>query len=122
MEYKSPRLEINVEGQITVIRLLDEEILEEPIINEIADALFLYVAEHPGLKLCLSFKNVKHLSSSALGTLIRLSKRVEDSGGELKLCEIRPSLHEVFVITKLNKLFDIYETKDTALGSFVSKS
>ena len=83
-----------------------------------AESLFSVVEDKAPVKMLLSFGRVKHLSSSAWGTLIRLSKRVDESGGTLKLCSIKQSLYEVFVITKLNKLFDICKDQETALSSF----
>lgn len=118
MEHNQARVEIRQKGEIMVVELLDKEILDEVTINEIADSLFSVVAENASVKMVLSFARVKHLSSMALGTLIRLNKRVEEGGGVLKICEIAPSLYEIFAITKLNKLFDICESEETALASF----
>ena len=113
-----PSLEVRHEGPITVVELLNEEILEEGIINSIADSLFSVLADNPGLNLLVSFAKVRHLSSSALGILIRLNKRMQESGGVLKLCELQKSLHEIFVITKLNRLFEIYDSEETAISAF----
>ena len=113
-----PKIEVSHEGAVTVVELLDEEILEEGTINTVADSLFAVVADNPGIKLLLSFERVRHLSSSALGTLIRLNQRVEKSNGMLKICHLRKSLLEIFKITKLNRLFDIYNDKAAALSSF----
>jgi len=101
-----------------VVELLDEEILDEITISEIAESLFSILEDKLPNRMVLSFDRVKHLSSMALGTLIRLNKRVEEHGGKLKLCEIRKSLYEIFEITKLNKLFDIYDSRDLAVSSF----
>jgi anti-sigma B factor antagonist len=50
--------------------------------------------------------------------LIRLNKRVEENGGTLKLCQLRKSLYEIFAITKLDRLFESYDEKNTAISSF----
>jgi len=113
-----PKIEVSHEGAVTVVELLDEEILEEGTINTIADSLFAVVADDPKIKLLLSFERVRHLSSSALGTLIRLNKRVEENNGILKICHLRKSLLAIFKITKLNRLFDIYDDKAAALSNF----
>ena len=118
MENYRVRVEVKQEGEVTILVLQDKEILDETTINDIADSLFSVVAEKGPIKMVLSFSRVKHLSSMALGTLIRLNKRVEENGGSLKLCEIAPALYEIFVITKLNKLFDIYERREEAVSSF----
>ena len=118
MDNQSPKIDVDRTGDIVIVSLLDEEILEEHVINDIAEALFSVVMEHTPAKLVVSFARVKFMSSSALGMLIRLKKRVDEGGGSLKLSDIKANLYEVFVITKLNKLFDIYETETAAVGSF----
>ncbi|MBN2376089.1 MAG: STAS domain-containing protein [Sedimentisphaerales bacterium] len=112
------RIEVRHEGKAKIVELLDEEILDEITISEIAESLFSVLEEGSANQMVLSFARVKHLSSMALGTLIRLNKRAEEHGGKLKLCEIRKNLYEIFEITKLNKLFDIYESRDLAISSF----
>ena len=118
MQEYGPKIAVSQNGAVTVVELLDEEILDENTINDISDSLFSVVDDNAPVQLLISFSRVKHLSSSALGTLIRLSKRVDESSGALKLCSIRQSLYEIFVITKLNKLFDIYKDEEVALSSF----
>lgn len=113
-----PKIEVSQEGQVTIVDILDEDVLEEHVIAEIADALFAVAEEKAPVNMVLSFARVKHLSSSALGMLIRLHKRVQEGGGELKLCDIKPVLYEIFAITKLNKLFEIYDTEGAAVSSF----
>ena len=120
MQSSGPRIEVSQEGDVTIAHLLDEEVLEDFVISEIAESLFALVLDKGSVKLVLSFANVKHLSSSALGTLIRLNKRVEESDGLLCLCDLIPSLYEIFVITKLNKLFSIYDNKEMAVSSLKS--
>ena len=66
----------------------------------------------------LRFGNVEHLSSAALGTLITVNNRVKGKDGVLCLSEIDSQIREVFTITKLDKIFPIYDTSDEALNSF----
>ena len=70
------------------------------------------------IKILLDFANVEHLSSAALGMLINLQKEVDKQNGTLKLSDINPQIYEVFVITKLNKLFQIHEDAPQAVASF----
>jgi hypothetical protein len=66
----------------------------------------------------LDFGNVEFLSSAALNKLIILDKKVKQFKGRLKLCNLRPEIQEVFVITRLNQLFEIKDTVENALASF----
>ena len=68
--------------------------------------------------LLLNFESVEYLSSAALGKLITLNKRIKEENGELKLCNIIPEIYEVFRITKLNRLFEIFDDMEQALRRF----
>jgi len=53
-----------------------------------------------------------------LGVLIRLRKRAEAIHGRVVICGLRPELHKVFKISKLDRLFDFYSNEEEALKSF----
>ncbi|MEM0913044.1 MAG: STAS domain-containing protein [Planctomycetota bacterium] len=106
------------DGGITRVGFVDRNILEEAFIQRIGDEISALVDEHANPRLLLNFENVEHLSSAALGTLITINQKVRQKGGQLRLCNIDKQIYEVFVITKLNKLFQIHDTVDQATSSF----
>jgi anti-sigma B factor antagonist len=112
------RLDIEEVGDVTVARFIDKKILDETNIQIIGNQLFGLIDEDRREKIVLDFSNVEYLSSAALGKLITLDKKVKAARGKLRLCSIRPDIYEVFAITKLNKLFDIYENQEKALEGF----
>ncbi len=118
MEEQQPRIEVLQSGNITEVILLDREILDEITISEITDSLFAVVEEKSPVNLLLNFKEVQHLSSSALGALIRLNKRIGETKGQFRLSNIKSSLYDIFVITKLNKIFSIFDDANEARNSF----
>jgi len=111
-------LEVGREGDVSVVRFADRKILEEVPIAEIGERLNALADAEPGIKLLLDFSNVEHLSSAVLSMLINLNKRVTEQGGKLKLANIKPQIFEVFKITRLNTVFDIYDTTAKAKASY----
>ena len=65
----------------------------------------------------VDFANVSHMSSSALGMLITLHKRVREKNGQLRLCNIQPAIREVFEITRLTEVFNICDSVEDAMAS-----
>ena len=59
------------------------------------------------LQLVLDFSGVDLISSSLLGKLILLLRRVEGAGGKLVLCELSPTVATVFKTSNLDRLFKI---------------
>lgn len=112
------RLDIEDLGDVTIARFIDKKILDETNIQIIGNQLFGLVDEDGRQKIVLDFSNVEYLSSAALGKLITLDKKVKAAKGKLRLCSIRPDIYEVFAITKLNKLFTIYDNQEKALEGF----
>ena len=118
MAGQESRLVIEQDGEVTRVGFLDRNILEEASIQQIGEELGSIIDASPSPKLLLNFDNVEHLSSAALGTLITINNAVKRQGGQLRLSNIDPQIYEVFVITKLNKLFQIHDDDTAALASF----
>jgi anti-anti-sigma factor len=112
------RLDVSEVGEVSVVRFRDHKIIEDINIQELGQELFQLVEADRREKLLLDFSSVDFLSSAALGKLITLDKKVKAHGGLLKLSSIRPEIYEVFVITKLNRLFDIKDDEADALAAF----
>jgi anti-sigma B factor antagonist len=105
-------------GGVKIVEFTDRKILEELSIHEIGEELGRVISDTNDLKMLLSFKNVDHLSSAALGMLINLNKQVGAKKGSLKLSDISPPIFEVFKITRLNTLFNIHPTMADAIADF----
>ncbi|MBX3375943.1 MAG: STAS domain-containing protein [Phycisphaeraceae bacterium] len=118
MATEASRLRVKKVGDVTQVEFIDRNILDEANIQLIGEEITSIIEASPRPKLLISFTNVDHLSSAALGTLITVNNRVKQASGQLRLSDIDPQIYEVFVITKLNKLFEIHETAADALKSF----
>jgi anti-sigma B factor antagonist len=113
-----PPLSVTQQKDVRVVEFTNNRILDEANIAEIGTGLNVLIDERTNPKLLLDFGSVDHLSSAALGMLINANKRVKEKNGQLRLANIKPQIFEVFVITKLNKLFKILPSRDEALASF----
>jgi anti-sigma B factor antagonist len=118
MAEKVPSVSVALQKDIRIVEFTNNKILDESNIAEIGQTLAVLIEETPKPKLLLDFANVDHLSSAALGMLINVSNKIKDRNGQLRLAGIKPQIFEVFVITKLNKLFRILPTRPEALASF----
>ncbi len=118
MAERASRLKIHDTQDVSIVEFSDRKILDELSILEIQEELEKLVDQSGGGKLILSFKNVEHLSSAALGMLITLKNKVEKQEGRLRLSDINPQIFEVFKITRLNKMFEIHATLEKARAGF----
>jgi anti-sigma B factor antagonist len=117
MAKESPKINVSQRKNVTVVVLADQRILDELSISKIGKDLQDLAAKAPVPKMVIDFRNVTNMSSSALGMLITLHKRVREANGELRLCNIQPAIEEVFKITRLNEIFRICQDQDEAVES-----
>ena len=115
---KMPPVAVSQTKDIRIVEFQNHKILDEGNIADIGLTLTAMIEETPSPKMLLDFVNVDHLSSAALGMLINANNKIKQKNGALRLTNIKPQILEVFVITKLNKLFRILPTRDEALASF----
>jgi anti-sigma B factor antagonist len=87
-------------------------------VQELGDELFGLVEQDNRKNLLLNFSNVEFMSSAALNKLIVLNKKVQGVGGKMRLSNLRPEIYDVFVITRLNTVFDIKSDEADALAAF----
>ncbi|MBD3381344.1 MAG: anti-sigma factor antagonist [candidate division Zixibacteria bacterium] len=62
----------------------------------------------------LNLSKVDFINSSGLGTLVSTLKEVRMVKGRIALCCLAPYVQEIFEITQLSHIFDIYTTEDEA--------
>jgi anti-sigma B factor antagonist len=118
MTSATSRLRVTEEKGITRIEFVDRNILDEANIQQIGAEITRIVDAKVDPRVLISFEHVDHLSSAALGTLITINNRIKSKDGQLRLSNIDPQIYEIFVITKLNRVFQICETTSEALASF----
>ena len=109
-----PRISVEYATKAVIVGFTDEKILEDKDINALQESIMSVIEQSEKINLILDFGNVKFLSSAVLGLLIRISKRIYEIEGTLRLCNINPKIYEIFKITRLTKTFDIYKDIESA--------
>ena len=118
MPASDSRLRIRKQDAVTIVEFVDRNILDEANIAQIGDEIGNLIAADPSPRLLISFANVEHLSSAALGALITINNKIRAKDGQLRLANINDQIMEVFQITKLDRLFQSHPGTQQALGSF----
>ena len=66
-------------------------------------------------RLILNLRDVNYIDSSGVASLIEGLKASKDVGSRLILFGLSPIAHEVLQLSRLLKIFEIYDTEDKAL-------
>ena len=107
---------------VLVVYFTDAKILDEARIAQIGKELMeMATSASQNKKMVLNFQGVQFMSSAMIGKLVLLNKKCKTDAVDLRLCQISPNVLEVFKITRLNKVFEIYPEEDKAVKSFGKK-
>lgn len=112
------RLVIQNIGGVTVVDFGGTVILDGTTIQSINRQLAELVDKQAQRKLLLEFSQVKFLSSSLLGVLIAVQKKVAQMKGRVVIAGLKPELRRVFQIAKVDGLFEFYDDQEPGLNSF----
>ena len=69
-------------------------------------------------ELVVDLKEVRFIDSSGLGVLVSGYKNAATHQGSIKLCSLQTQVKSMFELTRLHRVFDIYQTIDEALESY----
>ena len=110
-----------VNGDVRIVYFADTQILQEGKIQQLGKELLAIAGKTEGGKLLLNFEDVKFMSSAMLGKLVQLNKECKKSKTTLKMCGISPEIHEIFSLTKMDKIFDLQPDEAKALAAFAKR-
>jgi anti-sigma B factor antagonist len=66
-------------------------------------------------KLIIDLSNLKYMNSSGLNVLIQLLTKTRTNGGESVIFNVSKKVNDLLVITKLNTLFKVADSKESAI-------
>jgi len=111
-----PRMMMNIEIQsendvqivVPLVRRLDASV-ESTFKQQV-----LEIMEKGHKKVVLDFSHVDFIDSSCLGALVSIFKSV-NGRGELVLCSLNSNTHDLFKLTRMDRIFSIKTNRQDAL-------
>lgn len=107
----------NQNGNVTVLAL--EGRLDYTSGNELKEKVNSEF-EAGNIRVHLNLAAVDFINSSGVGTLVSLMKNARTRQGRLTLSNLAAYVSEIFEVTQLSHIFEIYPTEEAALASYES--
>jgi len=70
-------------------------------------------------KIIVDLTICEFIDSTFLGTLVVILKKITGLGGELRLVGFQPNVNSMLQLTRMNRMFQSYPTKEEAINSFI---
>ena len=90
------------------------EVLDTTTVKEFKRQLGEHLAA--GRTLVLDLNRIQFIDSSGLGAILSASRKLNETGGELKVCSLTPSVRVLFELVRLHRVFDVLNSREEALG------
>lgn len=68
----------------------------------------------------VDLSDVPYIDSGALGSLVLFLRQVKEHGGNIRIAALSRKVIAVFELTRLHRIFDIYDDPNTASKSFLT--
>ena len=112
-----PRVVIAHHHGVIRIILLDETLSLDQI-GTLQSALESILNHVPHPRVVLDLRCCRYMPTTAIGVFVSMHGHVIRDHGALHIVTGASSIHELFVITRLDRLFALHETVEDALGAF----
>lgn len=103
-----------VEGNVLKVSLSGR--LVASCAEEFKDTMLAHLKDSK--RVLFNLSQMEHVDSSGLGALVSILQWENTNAGTIKLCCIQPRPKIVFDITKVYRIFDIYDTEAAAMEAF----
>lgn len=70
----------------------------------------------------LDFSPVKRINSTGVSVVAACLKAARDAGGDLKLCSLNTAVSQVFTISGMQRVLEMYPDEQSAIQSFAAES
>ena len=99
---------------VLIVNILDKR-LDANIAYEFKDKMASYISKGDHF-IVLNISDVDYIDSSGLGAIVSSLKMLGDKG-DIVICGTQDTVMRMFKLTRMNKVFRMYETENEAVES-----
>ncbi len=107
-------------GDVIIVSFKSRLLNDEENIEQLGQELFALVEQANWLKVALDLANVEYLTSSVLGKLITLHRKLHRNQGKMVLFGLSAGVDAILRTSKLLTYFSVAENRDAAVALVAS--
>ena len=73
-------------------------------------------------RIVFDMAQLNYMDSSALGAVVGCLKHLREVEGDLKLCAMTSRVRALFELVRMHQVFEIFDTRQSAVDSFKKKN
>ena len=111
--------EVKKISDVMVVELVGS--LDVSLQSDLKGKLTKVFAENQDGDVVLDFQKVNFIDSSCLGVLVAFARKLRGTKSDIKLVNLTEDVRSIFQITRLDKIFEIFDEVQEAVNSFYRK-
>jgi len=108
--------DIKKESDVNII-LLEGELIDKSQATGLLHNIDVLIEKGEG-KFVFDLSGIQYLNSSGLNVLINVLTKSRKEGGDVVITNVSKKVNQLFLITKLNTIFTMAESKEAAILNF----
>lgn len=117
-KFESRFFAVHDEAGVTVLDVQQSQLTEEENLEDFDRELRTLQDTYHIRQIVLDLSRVNYMTSSAIGKLITLHRRLARNQGQLVICSLRPAVEDVLETSQLLRYFSVSPSPDAALARF----
>ena len=105
------------QGNVSIIGFLAPAVNDTANLEQLEDGLRELLNRHEQRFWLLDFSEVQIIVSRMINSLLLMVKRVRAEGGQVHLCCLEPKVERVLKSMKLDRVFDMYVTREEGVDA-----
>lgn len=114
-------IETSDQGDVVVATVVQTRVVEASNADQFFREVEEIVTSRDVKRLLIDLSQVEYMSSAALGSIIKLHRKLSSDKRRLALLCPRASIRDLFGLTKLDTVLDIHDEQESALRSLRKK-
>ena len=108
-------VDISRSNDVAVVSFKGSSISDVEDVAAVSDEIREFIDQSQASRLIVDFEGVKFFSSQVLGLLLDIRTKLQGRNGKVVISAINPQLHRVFKITNLDKIFEFFPDRQSAV-------
>jgi anti-sigma B factor antagonist len=106
-DFRPNYITVKTDDDVSTVGFILSDLTDEENIELLGHELFTLVDQIGCRKMILNMKNVRYMTSSVLGKLISLHRKLHRNEGRLVICNIGEELDQIMSVSRLNQYFHL---------------
>ena len=108
-------IQIKQQDDVFLVYLRDLKLNSDVLAESIGSEINTLLNQEQVKKVIVNLRDVNFMNSTMIGKLVQWTKRCSEESIDLRFCELKAPLLEVFQLMNLPRIMEIHPTEESAL-------